>query len=161
MVLLTQWTWVWGNSGKWWRTGKPGMLQSVGLQRVRHDWATEQQQNSLNLVFPGGSVVKNLPAMWETRDNIFPSHRQSSTLWTQLHAFISKVNQRDFSWVQIQLGMFSYVHSNHAVSLLGIFFFHNFIYLLATLGLIALCRLSRVSIRGLLIVVASLVEKLQ
>ena len=64
--------------------------------------------------------------MWETRDNIFPSHRQSSTLWTQLHAFISKVNQRDFSWVQIQLGMFSYVHSNHAVSLLGIFFFSQF-----------------------------------
>ena len=29
------------NSGNWWRTGKPGMLQSMGSQRVRHDWATE------------------------------------------------------------------------------------------------------------------------
>ena len=37
----TQWTWVWTNSRRWWRTGKPGMLQSMGLQRVRHDWATE------------------------------------------------------------------------------------------------------------------------
>ena len=30
-------------SGDNWRTGKPGVLQSVGLQRVRHNWATEQQ----------------------------------------------------------------------------------------------------------------------
>ena len=29
---------------KWWITGMPGMLQSMGLQRVRHDWVTEQQQ---------------------------------------------------------------------------------------------------------------------
>ena len=40
----THWTWVWANCGRWWRTGKPGMLQSTGFQRVRHDWATEQQQ---------------------------------------------------------------------------------------------------------------------
>ena len=31
MVSPTQWTWVWANSGRWWRTGKPGMLQSVGV----------------------------------------------------------------------------------------------------------------------------------
>ena len=29
---------------RWWRTGKPGMLQSMGSQSVRHDWAAEQQQ---------------------------------------------------------------------------------------------------------------------
>ena len=44
MTSPTQWTWVWARSGRWWRTGKPGMLQSMGLQRVRHDWATGQQQ---------------------------------------------------------------------------------------------------------------------
>jgi len=38
--------WIWANSGSWWRTGKPGMLQSVGLKRVRDDWVTEQQQQS-------------------------------------------------------------------------------------------------------------------
>ena len=43
MASLIQWTWVWGNSGRQWRTGKPGMLQSMGLQRVRHDLETEQQ----------------------------------------------------------------------------------------------------------------------
>ena len=37
----TRWTWVWVNSGSWWWTGRPDMLQSMGLQRVRHIWATE------------------------------------------------------------------------------------------------------------------------
>ena len=33
--------WAWASSGIWWWTGKPGMLQSLGSQRVGHDWATE------------------------------------------------------------------------------------------------------------------------
>ena len=40
MASLTRWTWVWANSGNWW-TGRPGVLQSTGSQRVGHDWATE------------------------------------------------------------------------------------------------------------------------
>ena len=44
MASLTQWTWAWANSGRWWRTGKSGMLQSIGSQRVGHDWVTEPQQ---------------------------------------------------------------------------------------------------------------------
>ena len=39
MVSPTGWTWVWVSSGSWWWTGKPGMLQSMGLQRVAQDWA--------------------------------------------------------------------------------------------------------------------------
>ena len=35
------WTWISVGSGSWWWTGKPGVLQSVGLQRVGHDWVTE------------------------------------------------------------------------------------------------------------------------
>ena len=41
MASLTQWTWVWVSSGCWWRTGKPRVLQSMGSERVRHDWVTE------------------------------------------------------------------------------------------------------------------------
>jgi len=37
MALLTQWTCVWVSSRSWWWTGKPGVLQSMGSQRVRHD----------------------------------------------------------------------------------------------------------------------------
>ena len=42
MASPTQWTWVWASSGRWWRAGKPGVLQSVASQTVGHDWATEQ-----------------------------------------------------------------------------------------------------------------------
>ena len=41
MASWTQWMWVWVNSGSWWWTGRPDMLQSMGSQRVRHDWVTE------------------------------------------------------------------------------------------------------------------------
>ena len=41
MASPIQWTWVWVNSGSWWWTGRLGVLQSMGFQRVGHDWATE------------------------------------------------------------------------------------------------------------------------
>ena len=53
MASLTQWTWVWVGSRSWWWTWKSGVLQSKGLQRVRHVWATE-----LNL---GNSGYKQVP----------------------------------------------------------------------------------------------------
>ena len=52
MASLTQWTWVWVNSRRWWWTGRPGMLQFMGSQRVRHDWDTE-----LNWIKPFSQVV--------------------------------------------------------------------------------------------------------
>ena len=48
MASPTQWTWVWASSGSWWWTGKPGVLQSTGLQRVGHDWATELNYSHLH-----------------------------------------------------------------------------------------------------------------
>ena len=48
MASPTQWTWVLVNSGSWWWTGKPGVLQSMESQRVRHDWATEMNWTELN-----------------------------------------------------------------------------------------------------------------
>jgi len=41
MASWTQWTWVWVNSRSWWWKGRPGILLSMGSQRVGHDWATE------------------------------------------------------------------------------------------------------------------------
>jgi len=37
----TGWTWVWANSSSWWWTGRLGVLESMGSQRVRHGWLTE------------------------------------------------------------------------------------------------------------------------
>ena len=45
MASPTQWTWVWVNSRSWWWTGRPGMLQFMGSQRVGHNWATELNWN--------------------------------------------------------------------------------------------------------------------
>ena len=52
MASLTQWTWVWVNSGSWWWTGRPGVLQFMGLQRIGHNWVTE-----LNWLW---AILKNL-----------------------------------------------------------------------------------------------------
>ena len=41
MASLTRWTWVWVGFGSWWWTRKPGVLQSMGSQRIGHDWGTE------------------------------------------------------------------------------------------------------------------------
>ena len=54
-----QWTWVWASSRRWWKTGKPGVLQSMGSQRVRHDWATEQQLYWDNWYWCYPSPIKN------------------------------------------------------------------------------------------------------
>ena len=48
MASLTRWTWVWVNSGSWWWTGRPGVLQLMVSQRVRHDWVTELKWTELN-----------------------------------------------------------------------------------------------------------------
>ena len=49
MASLTQWTWVWVNLGSWWWTARPSVLQSMGSQRVGHDWSTELNWT----LFPG------------------------------------------------------------------------------------------------------------
>ena len=41
MASPTPWTWIWASFRSWWWTGKPGMLQFMGLQRIGHDWGTE------------------------------------------------------------------------------------------------------------------------
>ena len=55
MASLTQW-WIWASSGRFWRTESPDMLQSMGSQRVRLDWVTEQR-NLLN------SITEHLPSL--------------------------------------------------------------------------------------------------
>ena len=44
MATLTEWTWIWANSGRWWRTGKPGMLHSMVSQSQTQlsDWTRQE-----------------------------------------------------------------------------------------------------------------------
>ena len=87
MASPSQWTWVWANSRRQWRTGKPGVLQSMGSQRAGHDWMTEQQPA---LVFLPGkfhgqrSLVGYSP--WGGRELIITEHMHSTK-----YTFFSKV----------------------------------------------------------------------
>ena len=69
MVSLTQWTWVWANSRRWWRTGKPGVLQSMVLQRVGHDWITKQK-SSKNLQITNGEDVEKRECSYTVGRNV-------------------------------------------------------------------------------------------
>ena len=66
MASLTQWTWVWVSSRSSWWTGKPGVLLSMGTQRVRHNWATELNWFLISFIlffkdcFGCGPVLKSL-----------------------------------------------------------------------------------------------------
>ena len=53
MASATQWTWVWANSRRWWRTGKCGVLQSMGSERVGHsEWQLFNEETRLSLYSP-------------------------------------------------------------------------------------------------------------
>ena len=73
-----QWTWTWANFGRWWGTGRPGVLQSMGLQRVGHDWLTELNWTELNnhqplpTLSPEGRPLR----MWEQR-KLAPGQRRA------------------------------------------------------------------------------------
>ena len=62
----TWWAWVWASSGSWWWTGKPGLLKSMGSQRVGHDWMTE-----LNWPEPPGKPISILRySIWSSESNL-------------------------------------------------------------------------------------------
>ena len=47
MASPIQWTWVWASYRRKWRTGKPGVLQFLGSQRVGHDKDSTRERRAL------------------------------------------------------------------------------------------------------------------
>ena len=70
MASPTRWTWVWVNSGSWWWTGRPGMLQSMRSQRVGHDWATELNWSSVQKL----TKKRFTKELYESRREIISFH---------------------------------------------------------------------------------------
>ena len=98
MASLTQWTWVWVNSGSWWWTGRPGVLQFMGFQRVRHSWATELNWTELK------TLCHNLTASQARDPNQCPlSQWCHPTISSSVVPFSSCLNlsqhQDLFKWV--------------------------------------------------------------
>ena len=58
MASSTQCIWVWASSGRWGRTGKPGVPQSMGSERVRHDWVADQQQQKSEALIIGLVIIR-------------------------------------------------------------------------------------------------------
>ena len=78
----------------WWRTGKPGVLQSTGSQRVEHDWATELNWTELNFsfVFPIYKIRDGIGKHLISEDHMFPRKH-----WELL---IPKVEKEKIRWEQ-------------------------------------------------------------
>ena len=56
MASPVECTWVWASFRSWWWTEKPGVLQSMGLQQVGHNWATELSVNPKLLIYPSSNL---------------------------------------------------------------------------------------------------------
>ena len=63
MASLTWWTWVWASSRSWSWTGKTGVLQSVGLQKVRHNWMAELNLLTLMVALCWASFVSHMQCL--------------------------------------------------------------------------------------------------
>ena len=74
MASPTQWTWLWTSSGRWWRTRKPGMLQSTGSQKVKHAWLTEQQQQCYEIRNLQENCKKAKRSTWKLNNMILNKH---------------------------------------------------------------------------------------
>ena len=84
MASSTQCIWVWANSRRSWRTGRPGMLQSMGSQWVRHELATEQQKEEDVYLFdldltestdPRYTTAKFWGGQWSKHHDSFHYHK--------------------------------------------------------------------------------------
>ena len=88
MVLPTQWTWVWASSGSWCCTGKPGGVQSMGSQRVRHDSVTELNYwcfDYYSSALLAWGLVDFIVGQNFSAQRDFFSKRTSSNIWRQFH----------------------------------------------------------------------------
>ena len=78
MASQTQWTWVWVNFGSWWWTGRPGVLQSIGSQRIRHSNWTELRFSLVTYFIHGGTYIRR--RQWQPIPVLLPgkSHGRRS-----------------------------------------------------------------------------------
>ena len=99
MASLTWWTWVSVNSGGWWWTGRPGVLQFMGLQRVGHDSATELNWNTALSYF---SSLNHKATSWSTVVSILRIRklRHRKGMWLSQHCFPNRVK----GWIGTHIG---------------------------------------------------------
>ena len=99
MASLTLWTWAWPSSGRWWWTGKPGVLQSMGSQRVGHSWATKLywmcmliSLHSLNKCLSAYDLLMLCVVFFKIFQYNLPFKITSCRLWREL--FLQAIHRR-------------------------------------------------------------------
>ena len=103
MASLTRWTWVWVSSGSWWWTEKPGVKQSMGSQRVKHDWAIELKWMRNKVLYLSWQEILLVCIMFLQFSSVQFSHVWLfATPWITAHqASLSRVQQikQQFSFI--------------------------------------------------------------
>ena len=120
MASLTQWTWDWASSRSWWWTGKPGVLQSMGSQRVRHDWATELTDtpafsqryslrkavsiipNHLEDVCVHAKLLQSCATLCDSVDCSPPGYSVCGILQARILKWVAMLSSRGSSWPRDQ-----------------------------------------------------------
>ena len=109
MASLTRWTWVLVNSGSWWWTGRPDVLQFMGSQRVGHDWATDLIWSDL-MVWCG--LVAQFPTRCNPKDCSLPGSSVHGILqarimqWVAISFSRGSSQCRDGTWFSYTAGRF-------------------------------------------------------
>ena len=95
MASPTGWTWVWASSRSWWCRGKPGMLQSMGSQRVVHNWVTELNWTEYSF------SLKNHLLLWDIDLPKYLSSLGGGGESEEKHSFYSEISSVQFSSVAV------------------------------------------------------------
>ena len=102
MASLTQWTWV---SRNWGCTGRPGVLQSMGLKRVGHDWATELNWIVLSDLM---HVLYHMQCLKQLKSSILC--HQFATTWLFVVSLLLYVSVYVFN------RLYAFISSNHKIT---------------------------------------------
>ena len=102
MASLTQWTWV---SRNWGWTGRPGVLQSMGLKRVGHDWATELNWIVLSDLM---HVLYHMQCLKQLKSSILC--HQFATTWLFVVSLLLYVSVYVFNI------LYAFIFSNHKIT---------------------------------------------
>ena len=96
MASPTRWAWVWVNSGSWWWTRRPSVLQFMESQRVEHDWATELNWTYGTVKYTSNMYLKVLLILYITIFIWFLS--LSLSLYIYIYIYIERERERE-RWI--------------------------------------------------------------
>ena len=116
MASPTRWTWVWVNSGSWWWTGRPGVLQFMGSQRVGHDWATELNWTAAAAAAAAAKSLQSCPTLWDPIDSSPPGSSIPGILQARTSEWVAISFSNSWKWeVESEVAQLCLTHQSLTV----------------------------------------------